>query len=102
MSDCVYHNIPSTNLFDFSFFHALNSTPRLLIWQQIVNEKEYIFGTITSTAAIMPFIKETGTLPQNINWAVKADYLRPLIELSEAKEKDFNIENPAQQKLFDA
>lgn len=47
----------------------------------LVNEAGKVVGVITSSAAILPFIQETGTLPQNVNWAVKADYLRPLIEL---------------------
>jgi S1-C subfamily serine protease len=51
----------------------------------LANEVGQAVGVITSSAAILPFIKESGTLPQNVNWAVKADYLRPLIELPKAK-----------------
>jgi S1-C subfamily serine protease len=58
----------------------------------LVNEKGEVVGIITSTAAILPFIKESGTLPQNINWAVKADYLRPLIELPEMEPTELNRE----------
>ena len=58
----------------------------------LVNERGEVVGIITSTAAILPFIKESGTLPQNINWAVKADYLRPLIELPKAEQKEFSRE----------
>jgi S1-C subfamily serine protease len=58
----------------------------------LVNEKGEVVGIITSTAAILPFIKESGTLPQNINWAVKADYLRPLIELPEMEPAELNRE----------
>jgi len=58
----------------------------------LVNEKGEVVGIITSTAAILPFIRESGTLPQNINWAVKADYLRPLIELPEMKPAELNRE----------
>ncbi|HLG28632.1 MAG TPA: trypsin-like peptidase domain-containing protein [Candidatus Brocadiales bacterium] len=58
----------------------------------LVNERGEVVGIITSTAAILPFIKESGALPQNVNWAVKADYLRPLIELPKAEQKEFNRE----------
>lgn len=56
----------------------------------LVNEKGEVVGIITSTAAILPFIKESGTLPQNVNWAVKADYLRPLLEQSEIVSVEVN------------
>jgi hypothetical protein len=35
---------------------------------------------VTSTAAIRPFVAATGTLPQNVNWAVKAEYAAPLLD----------------------
>jgi len=47
----------------------------------LINEDGLVVGIISSTAAIKPFLSTSGTLPQSINWAVKADYLRPLIEL---------------------
>ena len=37
-----------------------------------------VVGVVTSTAAIMPFLRETGTLPQNVNWAISAEFARPL------------------------
>ncbi len=58
----------------------------------LVNERGEVVGIITSSAAILPFIEESGTLPQNVNWAVKADYLRPLIELPKAEQKEFDRE----------
>jgi len=58
----------------------------------LVNERGEVVGVITSSAAILPFIEESGTLPQNVNWAVKADYLRPLIELPKAEQKEFDKE----------
>ena len=58
----------------------------------LVNERGEVVGVITSSAAILPFIEESGTLPQNVNWAVKADYLRPLIELPKAEQKEFSRE----------
>jgi S1-C subfamily serine protease len=44
----------------------------------LVNEKGEVVGIITSGAAIRPFFEETGTLPQNVNWAVNADFAQPL------------------------
>jgi hypothetical protein len=57
-----------------------------------VNESGEVVGIVTSTAAIIPFIKESGSLPQNVNWAVKADYLRPLIELPKVEKVKLNRE----------
>jgi S1-C subfamily serine protease len=44
----------------------------------LVNIKGQVVGVFTASAAILPFLKATGTLPQNINWAVKTEYARPL------------------------
>jgi S1-C subfamily serine protease len=46
----------------------------------LLNEAGEVVGVVTSSAAIRPFLAMTGTLPQNVNWAVKSEYLRPLID----------------------
>lgn len=46
----------------------------------LTNNEGQVVGIMTSSAAIRPFIAETGTLPQNVNWAVKSDYALPLFE----------------------
>lgn len=46
----------------------------------LVNEDGFVVGIVSASAAILPFLADTGTLPQNVNWAVKADYLRLLID----------------------
>jgi len=58
----------------------------------IVNESGEVVGIITSSAAISYFVKESGTLPQNVNWAIKADYLRPMIELPEVDQQKLSRE----------
>lgn len=40
----------------------------------VVTEDGFVIGVVTSTAAVIPFIEETGALPQNINWGVKSEY----------------------------
>ena len=40
----------------------------------IVNNKGEVVGIVSSTAAIRLFLHVTGSLPQNINWAIKSDY----------------------------
>ncbi|MCH7708023.1 MAG: trypsin-like peptidase domain-containing protein, partial [Myxococcales bacterium] len=40
----------------------------------LLDEYGRVVGIITSTAAILPFISATGALPQNVNWAVKAEF----------------------------
>ena len=40
----------------------------------LVNHRGEVVGVITATAAILPFLQRTGSLPQNVNFAVKAGY----------------------------
>jgi len=46
----------------------------------IVTDDGSVVGVVTATAAIATFIKQTGTLPQNVNWGIKADYLIPMVD----------------------
>ena len=46
-----------------------------------------LVGLITSTAAVRKFAHDTGALPQNINWAVKADYIAALTKSNATSEK---------------
>jgi hypothetical protein len=39
-----------------------------------------VVGVVTSSAAVRAFLEVTGTLPQNLNWAVKAENALPLFE----------------------
>ena len=45
----------------------------------LVNEEGQVVGIVAATAAVENFFSITGSLPQNVNWAVKAEYTRPLI-----------------------
>ena len=36
----------------------------------VMTEDGFLVGVITSSAAIAPFLEQTGTIPQNVNWAV--------------------------------
>lgn len=47
-----------------------------------------VVGMITSTAAIRAFFEQTGTLPQNVNWAVKSNYVIPLLGKAYTSETD--------------
>jgi len=51
----------------------------------LVNDRGQVGGVITSSAAILPLLEATGTLPQDINWAVKSDYLLLLIDIPAAR-----------------
>jgi len=37
-------------------------------------------GIVSTSIDDLPFLAATGAVPQNINYAVKADYARPLFE----------------------
>jgi S1-C subfamily serine protease len=45
----------------------------------VVNEAGQVVGIIAAQAATQEFVRIEGTLPQSINWAVKADYAAPLL-----------------------
>ncbi len=46
----------------------------------LLNIEGHVVGVVTSSAAVSTFLKATGALPQNVNWAVKSEYAVPLIE----------------------
>jgi S1-C subfamily serine protease len=46
----------------------------------VVNDRGQVVGIATSTAAVEVFLRATGSLPQNVNWAVKAEYLARLVD----------------------
>ncbi len=46
----------------------------------VLTSEGEVVGVVVSSAAIPAFLTVTGTLPQNLNWAVKAEYARPLFE----------------------
>jgi S1-C subfamily serine protease len=49
-----------------------------------------VVGVVTSSAAVRAFLAVTGTLPQNLNWAVKAEYALPLFEQPPAQPRAEN------------
>jgi len=51
----------------------------------IVNERGEVVGVVTSTAAVKAFLSVTGSLPQNVNWAVKTDHARPMFNAPTVK-----------------
>jgi S1-C subfamily serine protease len=58
----------------------------------LVNHRGEVVGVITATAAILPFLQHTGSLPQNVNFAVKAGYasllFTPPVSLPPATNRD--------------
>lgn len=45
----------------------------------LLNERGEVIGVIAASAAVAAFFRATGTLPQNMNWAVKSDYAAPMV-----------------------
>ncbi len=45
----------------------------------LCNKKGHVIGIITSTAAVEYFYSKTGAIPQNVNWATKTEYIKPLL-----------------------
>lgn len=48
----------------------------------VVSENGDVVGVVASTASVDAFLRHTGSLPQNVNWAVKAEYVDLLLEES--------------------
>jgi len=63
----------------------------------VVNDEGQVVGIVTSTAAIRPFFAYSGTLPQNINWAVKSDYAILLFNNPEPLPKASNRDSAIQR-----
>ncbi len=59
----------------------------------IVNRQGQVVGIATSSAEVGNFLDSSGTLPQNINWAVKSDYAMVLLlsEIPEELKKSKNL-----------
>jgi S1-C subfamily serine protease len=45
----------------------------------LIREDGMLMGVLTSSAAIGPFVKLAGTLPQNVNWATNINAAMPLL-----------------------
>jgi len=55
----------------------------------VVNDDGFVVGIVTSSAAVATFLRVTGTVPQNVNWAVRSEYAAPLFEaVATAKARD--------------
>ena len=46
----------------------------------LVNSQGQLVGIVSTSIDELPFLAATDAVPQNINYAVKADYARPLFE----------------------
>jgi S1-C subfamily serine protease len=53
----------------------------------LVNDWGEVLGVIAAQAAVMGFYERTGTLPQGVNWSVKAEYAALMIDLPPARPK---------------
>lgn len=51
----------------------------------VVNDDGEVVGIVAAVAAIQAFFENTGTLPQNVNWAVKAEYAAPMFDSPPAR-----------------
>ena len=61
----------------------------------LVDSTGQVVGVVTSTAAVGRFVEMSGTLPQNVNWAVKSGYLKLLVDgLSSDTEEPERTEDP--------
>jgi len=47
----------------------------------LINRSGDVVGVVIATASSLTFLKGTGTLPQNVSWAVKGAFAAPLFDL---------------------
>lgn len=48
----------------------------------LVTERGELVGVVIASADVVKFLTSTGSLPQNVSWAIKADYVRALLPQS--------------------
>jgi len=53
----------------------------------LVNDAGEVVGIVTSTAAVLPLLKATGTAPQNINWALRSELATAIVPQQSARAK---------------
>jgi S1-C subfamily serine protease len=58
----------------------------------LVNIKGLVVGIVTSIEAIRPYLQDNTTVPKDVNWAIKADYLRLLANPPIPKEQQLTLE----------
>jgi S1-C subfamily serine protease len=62
----------------------------------LVTERGDLVGVVIGSANVLNFLKKTGTLPQNVSWAIKADYVCALLpplttaKISSSREEAIN------------
>ena len=54
----------------------------------LVREDGMVVGMVTSSVAVSNFLNITGTLPQNVNWAVKSQYIQAISEGTDIHDAD--------------
>jgi len=50
--------------------------------EPLVTERGELVGVVIATADVVKFLTSSGSLPQNVSWAIKADYVRALLPQS--------------------
>jgi S1-C subfamily serine protease len=53
----------------------------------LINIKGFVVDIITSLEVIQPYLQNNMTVPEDVHWAVKSDYLRLLINPPTPQEK---------------
>jgi S1-C subfamily serine protease len=59
----------------------------------LVDVSGNVVGMITDKAHVERFYSEIGTIPESINWALKADYIIPLLPSGYRNKPDTGVEN---------
>jgi S1-C subfamily serine protease len=68
---------------DASFFQINVSVQPGNSGGALLDERGDVLGVVVAAASPAAFLKQTGTLPQNVNWAVKAAFVAPLLKTSQ-------------------
>ena len=56
----------------------------------MLNKEGEVVGVITSTLNQIITLRESGSLPQNVNFAVKSDYILPLVNNIDTNVRDIS------------
>lgn len=66
----------------------------------LFNEKGEVIGVVTATLNVIQTLRESGNLPQNVNYAVKSDYVLPLLRKVPELEERRGDYSPSRSELI--
>lgn len=65
----------------------------------LIDSTGNVVGVIAGTLNVFSTLSSSGSLPQNVNYAIKADYLAPLVDLVPAEDRNLQTKQQSEEKM---